>query len=117
LRQALGRPGTGEAEQRETDRAALWSAITAAGIAADPPPPADRAAPVVDAAIEFVAKTPAPLALVPIEDVLGDVEQPNLPGTIDEHPNWRRRLPAPAHDLLQQPVARRRLESLRHRRS
>ena len=117
LRQALGRPGTGEAEQRETDRAALWSAITAAGIAADLAPPIDQTASVVDAAIEFVAKTPAPLALVPIEDVLGDVEQPNLPGTIDEHPNWRRRLAAPAHDLLQQPVARRRLESLRHRRS
>jgi len=117
LRQALGRTGAGEAEQRQADRAALWRAITAAGIAAGPAPPADQTAPVVDAAIEFVASTPAPLALVPIDDVLGSAEQPNLPGTIDEHPNWRRRLAAPAHDLLQQPVARRRLESLRHRRS
>jgi 4-alpha-glucanotransferase len=117
LRQALGRTDADEAEQRQADRAALWRAITAAGIATDPAPPADQTAPVVDAAIEFVARTAAPLALVPIEDVLGSVEQPNLPGTIDEHPNWRRRLAAPAHDLLQQPVARRRLESLRHRRS
>jgi 4-alpha-glucanotransferase len=21
------------------------------------------------------------------------IDQPNIPGTIDEHPNWRRRLP------------------------
>ena len=28
-----------------------------------------------------------------LEDVLGVVEQVNVPGTIDEHPNWRRRLP------------------------
>jgi len=117
VRQALGHIGTDEAEERQADRVALWSAITAAGITADPAPPADQTAPVVDAAIEFVASTPAPLALVPIEDILGSVEQPNLPGTIDEHPNWRRRLAAPAQELLQQPVARRRLESLQRRRS
>jgi 4-alpha-glucanotransferase len=117
MRRTLGRAGTGEAAQRQADRAALWRTITAAGIAPSPTPPVDQIAPVVDAAIEFVASTPAPLALVPIEDVLGSVEQPNLPGTIDEHPNWRRRLAAPAHELLQQPAARRRLDSLSHRHS
>jgi 4-alpha-glucanotransferase len=24
---------------------------------------------------------------------LGVIDQPNIPGTVDEHPNWRRRLP------------------------
>jgi len=28
-----------------------------------------------------------------MEDLLGVVDQPNIPGTIDEHPNWRQRLP------------------------
>lgn len=41
----------------------------------------------------YAAASPAPLALLPVEDALGLEEQPNLPGTIDEHPNWRRRLP------------------------
>lgn len=41
----------------------------------------------------FIAKTPSRLLVVTIEDVLGLVEQVNVPGTIDEHPNWRRRLP------------------------
>jgi 4-alpha-glucanotransferase len=28
-----------------------------------------------------------------MEDLLGVIDQPNIPGTIDEHPNWRQRLP------------------------
>jgi 4-alpha-glucanotransferase len=36
-----------------------------------------------------------------LEDALGVVEQVNLPGTIDEHPNWRRRLAVPLEELLQ----------------
>jgi 4-alpha-glucanotransferase len=24
---------------------------------------------------------------------LGVIDQPNIPGTVNEHPNWRRRLP------------------------
>ena len=46
-------------------------------------------------ALRFTARSPAVLALLPAEDALGLREQPNLPGTTDSHPNWRRRLPAP----------------------
>ncbi|MBN6150985.1 4-alpha-glucanotransferase [Xanthomonas sp. AmX2] len=46
-------------------------------------------------ALRFVAATPSPLALLPAEDALGLEQQPNLPGTVDSHPNWRRRLPQP----------------------
>ena len=35
------------------------------------------------------------LALLPVEDALALDEQPNLPGTVEVHPNWRRRLPDP----------------------
>jgi 4-alpha-glucanotransferase len=41
---------------------------------------------------------------VPLEDVVGLVEQPNLPGTTTQHPNWRRRMPADAATLLAQPA-------------
>ena len=30
--------------------------------------------------------------LVQVEDLVGESEQANLPGTTDAHPNWRRRL-------------------------
>lgn len=45
------------------------------------------------AASAFLAGTRSCLAAVQIEDVLEMEQQPNLPGTITEHPNWRRRLP------------------------
>jgi 4-alpha-glucanotransferase len=72
----------------------------------------DRA---VDAALEFVAQTPSQLALIPLEDALALDEQPNLPGTIDEHPNWRRRYPGKADQLLASAQVRKRLAPLTRR--
>jgi 4-alpha-glucanotransferase len=54
----------------------------------------------VDEALAFVASTPAPLAIYPLEDLLALAEMPNLPGSIDEHPNWRRRLAVPVSEAL-----------------
>ncbi|WP_296309466.1 4-alpha-glucanotransferase [Erythrobacter sp.] len=94
-----------EAESiRDWDRGLLWSTLdhTAAR-----PAPGDPG-PVVDAAITHIARTPSALALVSLEDMLGLEEQPNLPGTVDVHPNWRRRLAAPVAQLMEDPdIARR----------
>jgi 4-alpha-glucanotransferase len=57
------------------------------------------------------------LALLPVEDALATPDQPNLPGTIDEHPNWRRRLPISAQDILNQPDVANRLAALNQARS
>lgn len=43
--------------------------------------------------LAFLSRTPSRLLAVSLEDLLGVVDQPNIPGTIDEHPNWRQRLP------------------------
>ena len=56
------------------------------------------------AAHQFLAETRSTLVAVQIEDVLELVEQPNLPGTIDEHPNWRRRLAKPAEEISRLPI-------------
>jgi 4-alpha-glucanotransferase len=40
----------------------------------------------------FLARSRARLVLIQLEDVIGEGEQANLPGTSDSHPNWRRRL-------------------------
>ncbi|WP_194790591.1 4-alpha-glucanotransferase [Pseudomonas sp. UFMG81] len=72
---------------------------------------ADDAA-LIDAAIRYVGHTRAPLVLVPLEDLLGCDEQPNLPGTTAGHPNWRRRFKAPVRELLDDEDAARRLELL-----
>jgi 4-alpha-glucanotransferase len=57
----------------------------------------------VDAAYRFLAMSPARLLMVQLDDVLGVEEQANLPGTVDEHPNWRRKLPVPREDLAASP--------------
>lgn len=111
---------------RRGDRTALWDAMVAAGVvneggqAAAPSVhadsvegPADGAAEALpraagrppgvtplDAIVSFVALAPAALALLPISDAIGAREADNLPGTTTEHPNWRRRLPAPVSTLL-----------------
>jgi 4-alpha-glucanotransferase len=48
---------------------------------------------------KFLGDTPSRLLVVSLEDALGLVEQVNIPGTIAEHPNWRRRLPVDLEDL------------------
>src|SRR3546814_16088504 len=89
----------------------MWAAFRHAGIADDAaaPPANDATAPVIDAALRFVAGTPSPLVIAPIEDLVGIVEQANLPGTTTEHPNWRRRLPANVAELFGDDAVARRL--------
>jgi 4-alpha-glucanotransferase len=41
----------------------------------------------------FLARTRSRLLAISLEDLLGVIDQPNIPGTVNEHPNWRRRLP------------------------
>ena len=45
------------------------------------------------AVVGFLARTPSRLLTISLEDLLGVIDQPNIPGTVNEHPNWRRRLP------------------------
>lgn len=78
-------------EGREQERRKLWSMLRDEALVQGEPPQQPQA--VLDAAAAFIAATPAPLAILPVEDALGLEEQPNLPGTVNEHPNWRRRLP------------------------
>jgi 4-alpha-glucanotransferase len=102
---------------REREHAALWRALIEAGCAEGDMPPAHADCAPLDAAARFIGTTPAPLAMLPIEDALGLVEQPNLPGTVDTHPNWRRRLPASVDRLLDDPVTARRLAIVKRSRA
>ena len=53
------------------------------------------------AVAEHLSYAPSRLLVVAMEDVLNVNEQVNLPGTIDEHPNWRGRLPISLEDFWQ----------------
>jgi 4-alpha-glucanotransferase len=120
-RAACDRLGNGVSEadamaERTGDRAALWQAFVREGVADGNPPPPENTPQAVDAALAFVARTHSPLCLLPVEDVIGQKEQPNLPGTMDEHPNWRRRLPADAGAILDTPEVAARVTKLAAKR-
>lgn len=53
----------------------------------------------VEDVLAFLDRTPSRLLAVALEDLLRLQDQTNVPGTIDEHPNWRRKLPADAGAL------------------
>ncbi|WP_229813672.1 4-alpha-glucanotransferase [Novosphingobium colocasiae] len=117
--EALGRLPDGttrtDAEDRRAwDRGLLWATLTGDHT---PRPAPENPGPVVAAALAHIGRTPSRLAIVPLEDLLAEVEQPNLPGTVTEHPNWRRRLAAPLAELLAQPDTAARIRALANGRA
>ena len=59
----------------------------------------------LQAILHFIARTPSRLLMVGIEDLIGVEDQANLPGTVNEHPNWRRRLPMTLEQIEADPRA------------
>jgi 4-alpha-glucanotransferase len=51
------------------------------------------------AVTSFLARTKSRLMTLALEDLLGVIDQPNIPGTVNEHPNWRQRLPVTLEDI------------------
>ncbi len=67
----------------------------------------DNALQTLITAIErFVARTPSQIMLTGITDLLADEKMLNLPGTIDEYPNWRQKNRMAAKDLATDPMIR-----------
>ncbi len=98
---------------RARARRLLWRSFCAAGAAEGEVPGPGEGARVATAAAGFIGRTASRLALLPLEDALALEEQPNLPGTVSGHPNWRRRLPARVETILDQPDVAARLRALR----
>jgi (1->4)-alpha-D-glucan 1-alpha-D-glucosylmutase len=82
---------------RAQERIQLMLAVREAGLLSDDETaqtlalatPSPRAMQAIHA---FLATAPSALMVFQLEDVAGEVEQANMPGTVDTHPNWRRKL-------------------------
>jgi 4-alpha-glucanotransferase len=83
--------GTVEAEhkQADTDRRRLLDMLRAEKLVGTEPTDEET----IVAMHAALARTPCRLVLASLYDVLGEVRQPNLPGTVDQYPNWRMPLP------------------------
>lgn len=58
---------------------------------------------VIDAIYELLAQAPSAIVMATLEDTLGVVQRPNLPGTTDERPNWSIPLPLLVEDIREDP--------------
>ena len=96
-----------EASERRRDRHLLLDALAAEGLLpherfgeflADDGP--TYTLELGEAIHVFLARSQARLMLVQLEDAAGEIEQANLPGTSDSHPNWRRRMSVTLEQLF-----------------
>jgi 4-alpha-glucanotransferase len=58
---------------------------------------------IITAMHRFLAATPSQLKLISPYDLVAEPRQPNLPGTVDEYPNWRLPLPLTLEQLRADP--------------
>ncbi len=94
----------GEVAARDRDRARILGSLAHAGCPVhDPETGGEPPEGLADAVYGFIARTPSLILLLQLEDALGELDQANVPGTVEEHPNWRRRLTVPVADLSANP--------------
>jgi 4-alpha-glucanotransferase len=90
----LSRDVAEEHAEAAADVARLQALLDKEGLAGEDP---------IVALHELLARTPCRLVLASPYDVLGEIRQPNLPGTVDQYPNWRIPLPLPLEEVLRDP--------------
>lgn len=96
--------------ERELDRTRLLTALAQENLCPGTITEADTERPtaeLVTAVHRYAARARSAVMMVQMEDVLGELEQANVPGTVAEQPNWQRRLHVPLeewpeHKLLQE---------------
>ena len=74
------------------------------GINADDPDGTPMTDALAVAVHSYLARTPSALVIAQIDDITGEAEQVNLPGTDRERPNWRRRLGISLEDMAKAPL-------------
>ncbi|HMA14216.1 MAG: 4-alpha-glucanotransferase [Bacteroidota bacterium] len=98
---------TAAQEARAADRRALAGLLRDEGVAPpalDPEAPPRQADDAIAASVHrLLATAGSALVAVQLDDALGAKTQQNLPGTVDEHPNWRRRYAVNVESLATHP--------------
>lgn len=87
--------------ERERDKKLILSALRSQGLFPDDREAITDMTPDLCLAIyRYLARTPCKLLLVSLDDVIGTLDQQNLPGTLDEHPNWIQKTPVSLETIL-----------------
>lgn len=93
-------------EERHREKAGILTALKSEGLLPSGVPDDPAQVPLMttelmESIYQYLARTPASIVLANIEDVIGTRCQANLPGTVDQHPNWRRKVSLTVEELVQ----------------
>ncbi|MGP6089004.1 4-alpha-glucanotransferase [Antarctobacter jejuensis] len=101
--QKMGWLGTSAAAARHSERARQRGGLRVqCGL-----PPLAGSEQIAEAVQAKLSTAPSALVALQLDDLLGELDAQNLPGTIDEHPNWRRRAPVTVEALRELPALKR----------
>jgi 4-alpha-glucanotransferase len=92
-----------EKARAEIDRLELVELLREQGLVSGDDPGEDQ---LIVAMHALLARSRARLVLASPYDLVGETRQPNLPGTVDQYPNWRIPLPESLEELRVDPRLR-----------
>jgi 4-alpha-glucanotransferase len=92
-----------EKARGEIDRLELVELLREQGLVSGDDPGEDQ---LITGMHALLARSRSRLVLVSPYDVIGETRQPNLPGTVDQYPNWRLPLPESLEELRDDPRVR-----------
>ncbi|MEQ1794767.1 MAG: 4-alpha-glucanotransferase [Nitrospira sp.] len=95
----------GALAERQVDKARMLAALRIEGllpngISEDPAQSPMMTTELMTAFHLYLARTPSWVVLANIEDVLSERAQTNVPGTVDQHPNWSRKLSRTVDEIV-----------------
>jgi len=92
-------------EERQRDKSRMLAALEQEGLLPTGMSDEATAVPAMTPALcraihAYLARTPSWLVLANLEDGLEEISQTNLPGTVENHPNWRRKYASRIDNLI-----------------
>jgi 4-alpha-glucanotransferase len=104
--------------ERQMEKAWMLAALKSegllpSGVSDDPTQTPAMTTELAEAIHQYLARTPAWMVLANVEDVIGTRAQANVPGTVDQHPNWCRKLSVTVDELVRDPQFERLAAQLR----
>jgi 4-alpha-glucanotransferase len=93
---------------RERDRKLILEALCTHGILPGTSPGESSQIPpmtseLCGAIYHYLSVSPSKLVLVSLDDVIGTIDQQNLPGTVSEYPNWMQKYPLLLEEIIADP--------------
>jgi 4-alpha-glucanotransferase len=94
-----------QVNERERDKRLILAALKSRNIVPDDFPSEPEMVPEMTpqlclAIYRYLALTPCTLMLVSLDDIIGVMNQQNMPGTVDVYPNWMQKTPLTLEEIM-----------------